>query len=287
MTRPGDVSRARSSPPRSSPLRAGARPRWAWALLTMAPMASAALPIASLYLPALDTPSLHTAEVALVDAGAAAGCVVAATAFEWRDHLARAWTTQGAVYLLLLIRCVLLAAGSLTGSEGAVVADGVLTSVANIGGILAAWMLANTGNLAGLHEVIPPMRRRLTWIMSLVVAWVASGPGLVTSAQHLAHGNAASLVSVASRAGDIVGFVLIAPLLLTTLALRRGLLVWPWALLTASALCWLGADFANAGFLHLPNNQVGPFFNMFRYPACLFVLAAGIAQRWVIDSREL
>jgi hypothetical protein len=32
---------------------------------------------------------------------------------------------------------------------------------------------------------------------------------------------------------------------------------------------------------------VGPLYDIFRFPACLFVLTAGIAQRWVVDAREL
>jgi hypothetical protein len=124
--------------------------------------------------------------------------------------------------------------------------------------------------------------------LALVVAWTASGPGLVTAIGKLAEGNhPSSLVSIASRGGDIFSFVLIAPLLLTTVVLRQGLLVWPWALLSASGLCWLCADFSNAAFLHLGNDQVGPLYDVFRFPACLFVLTAGIAQRWVIDAREL
>jgi hypothetical protein len=57
--------------------------------------------------------------------------------------------------------------------------------------------------------------------------------------------------------------------------------------LTVSSLCWLGADFTNAAFLHLPNSQVGPLYDLLRVPACLFVMNAGIAQRWAIDAREL
>ena len=61
----------------------------------------------------------------------------------------------------------------------------------------------------------------------------------------------------------------------------------PWALLTASGLCWLAADFTSLAFVHLTNDQIGPLYDIFRLPACLFVMTAGIAQRWVIDAREL
>jgi hypothetical protein len=229
----------------------------------------------------------HSLEVAAAETAATLGCLIAATSFEWRDHLARAWALQGLMYTFLVMRCVGLALGILTGSSGAVLTDGIITSIANIGGIFSTWMLARTGHMAGIDFATPPFLRRAAWAVAFVVAVTASGPGLLTAAHNLARGNPGALVSVASRTGDICSFVLIAPLLLTTLALRQGLLVWPWALLTASGLCWLGADFANAAFLHLPNNQVGPLFDIFRFPACLFVMTAGIAQRWVIDAREL
>jgi len=225
----------------------------------------------------------HNIEVGVAEAAAAVGCFVAATSFEWRDHLARAWALQGLMYLLLLVRCLGLALGFLVGSS---LADGVLTSVANIGGIFSMLMLARTGQLAGIDIVISPHLRRLAWLVAAVIAGAASGPGIVRGVGRLVNGNLAGIVTVASRTGDIVGIVLIAPLLLTTLALRQGLLVWPWALLTAAGLCWLGADFSNTALAHLPGH-LGPLYDVFRFPACLFVMTAGIAQRWVIDAREL
>ena len=264
-----------------------ARPAWAWVALVALPLIGAGLRLLVFGAASMESPAAHSVEVGVAEASATLGCWIAATSFEWRDHLARAWALLGLMYVLLVVRCAGLALGLLTGSPAAVLSDGVITSIANVGGVYATWLLARTGHIAGIHAVISPMLRRLAWVVALVVAVAASGPGLVTAARNFSSGHEGALVSIASRGGDIFGFVLIAPLLLTTLALRQGLLVWPWALLTASSLCWLGADFANAAFLHLPNDQVGPLFDLFRLPACLFVLTAGIAQRWAIDAREL
>ena len=235
----------------------------------------------------LISPSAHSIELAVVETAATLGCIIAATSFAWRDHLARAWALQGAMYALLLVRCAGLAFGFLLGSPGAVLSDGIITSIANIGGIFSTWMLARTGHVAGIDFATSPTLRRLAWAVALVVAVTASGPGLLRAVHRLEDGQLGAIVSIASRTGDIFSFVLIAPLLLTTLALRQGLLVWPWALLTASGLCWLGADFTNLAFLHLTQDQVGPLYDTFRLPACLFVMSAGIAQRWVVDAREL
>jgi hypothetical protein len=271
----------------NSPSAGRGRPSWAWAMLVAIPIFGALLRLAFFGVASLDSAAAHSTEVAVAEAAATLGCFIAATSFEWRDHLARAWALQGLMYVFLLVRCIGLALGVLTGSPSAVLTDGVITSVANVGGIFSTWMLASTGHIAGIDIVISPLKRRAAWAVALVVAVVASGPGLVTALGNFSNGNPGALVSIASRTGDIFSFVLIAPLLLTALALRQGLLVWPWALLTASGLCWLCADFANAAFLHLPNNQVGPLFDIFRFPACLFVLTAGVSQRWVIDAREL
>ena len=257
-------------------------------MLVALPIAGALLRLLVFGLAPLSSPIAHSTEIAVAEVAATLGCFLAATSFEWRDHLARAWALQGLMYVLLVVRCLGLAFGWLTGSPSAVLTDGVLTSFANIGGIFSTWMLASTGRIAGIDIVISPVKRGAAWVLALVVAWAAAGPGLVTAIGKFAEGNhPGSLVSIASRSGDIFSFALIAPLLLTTLALRQGLLFWPWALLTASGLCWLCADFTNAAFLHLPNDQVGPLYDIFRFPACLFVLTAGIAQRWVVDAREL
>jgi hypothetical protein len=265
---------------------AGARPSWAWVALAALPILGAVLRLALFGVESHAYAEGQNIEVAVAEAAATVGCFVAATSLEWRDHLARAWALQGLMYMLLLTRCLGLAFGVLTGSPSALLADGVLTTVANIGGIFSTWMLARTGKLAGIDIVISPYLRRGAWLVAAVIAGTAAGPGIVRAVGRLANGNPAALVSFASRMGDICSFVLIAPLLLTTLALRQGLLVWPWALLTASGLCWLSADFSNTALSHLPGH-VGPLYDVFRVPACLFVLCAGIAQRWVIDAREL
>jgi hypothetical protein len=262
---------------------ARARPAWAWIALAGLPILGAVLRFAFFGIDTLPYAEGHNIEIGIAEAAATVGCFVAATSFEWRDHLARAWALQGLMYLLLLVRFLGLALGFLNGSS---LADGVLTSVANIGGILSNLMLARTAHLAGIDIVISPHLRRLAWLVAAVIAAAASGSGIVRGVGRLVNGNLSAIVAIASRTGDIVGFVLIAPLLLTTLALRQGLLVWPWALLTAANLCWLGADFTNTALAHVPGH-LGPLYDVFRFPACLFVMMAGIAQRWVIDAREL
>jgi hypothetical protein len=49
-------------------------------------------------------------------------------------------------------------------------------------------------------------------------------------------------VAIASEVGDSASVVLLAPLLFTALAMRGGVLLSTWSLLTASGVAWLGYD---------------------------------------------
>ena len=82
-----------------------------------------------------------------------------------------------------------------------------------------------------------------------------------------------------------MSFSLIAPFLLTALALRGGSLGWTWGLLTASLVGWLLFDAATA---YAPA-VIGPVHahtlsEIFRLFACTLALGAGIAQRWAVGT---
>jgi hypothetical protein len=83
--------------------------------------------------------------------------------------------------------------------------------------------------------------------------------------------------------GDIFSLALIVPVLLTTLALRGGLLSWPWGLMTASQFGWLLYD-ASATlrlFVVIEPATATMWSEMFRALACTYCFAAGLAQRAV------
>jgi hypothetical protein len=92
---------------------------------------------------------------------------------------------------------------------------------------------------------------------------------------------------VFSALGDMVSLWLIAPLLLTALALRGGLFGWPFALLTASYVAWLGYDALGVVGAELGLGPAGArtASELFRALGCLYGLSAGLAQRAVV--REL
>jgi len=96
-------------------------------------------------------------------------------------------------------------------------------------------------------------------------------------------GEVRAIVYVVSSIGDVFSLALIAPVLLTTMALRGGLLRWPWGLMTASQFGWLFYDATGTmrHFVHMAPATVTMWSEIFRAIACTFCLSAGIAQRAV------
>jgi hypothetical protein len=96
-------------------------------------------------------------------------------------------------------------------------------------------------------------------------------------------GQVRALVGAVSSAGDIFSLALIVPVLLTTLALRGGLLSWPWGLMTASQFGWLFYDATGTIrlFVQMEPATATMISEIFRALACVYCFSAGIAQRTV------
>jgi hypothetical protein len=113
-----------------------------------------------------------------------------------------------------------------------------------------------------------------------VVALAVAGPVAWRHLQTILAGDWGNLVMLVSAVVDILALCLIAPLLMTTLALRGGIVSWPWGLVTASLFCWLLYDVA-AGL----RGSLFPGFpltDVFRGLAENYLFAAGLAQRFVV-----
>jgi hypothetical protein len=223
-------------------------------------------------------------EVETVKTMALIGCVVAATAFERGDYLRRAWLLSGSCYAFLLLRDLTLghwlpwAPGPTLLGVPTEAVESSLVFVGNVGAVLGTLMLARAWQVAGLEGADSPGRRRTLFIVALVLAIVIVGQNLRIDIKALAAGHLSSLVMLASDLGDTVSLALIAPVLLTALALRGGLLLWPWALLTASLLGWLFYDAAT--IVGLGETQTLRLTGeIFRTLACAFAFSAGVAQR--------
>jgi hypothetical protein len=94
-------------------------------------------------------------------------------------------------------------------------------------------------------------------------------------------GSRRGIISVASDAGDAISFCLIAPVLLTALALRGGKLAWPWAVLFVSLFGWLLFDAAGTvgAWAHASASSVRMAEELARCLACTCNFSAGLLQR--------
>lgn len=222
-------------------------------------------------------------QLLLVRVLAIVGCFAAASAFERGDHLRRAWLWLAWATILVLVRDLLRFPVELVAAEGAgrwlVTGLGVLSNLALITGI---WLLARAWKVAAIP--LPGGRGRAVVVTVVVaaVALAAAGPFAWSHLQSVLAGEWGNLVMLVSAVVDILALCLIAPLLLTTMALRGGIVSWPWGLVTASLVSWVFYDVA-AGF----QGGVGatfPLTDVFRGLAENYLFAAGLAQYLVVRA---
>ena len=99
----------------------------------------------------------------------------------------------------------------------------------------------------------------------------------------LVAGDVSAVVPLSSDVADALVIVLLAPLARTALALRGGVLLWPWAFLTANGLLWLVFDATYGGLsvAHVDAARAHVLLESLRTLATLYGFAAGFAQRGV------
>ncbi len=221
------------------------------------------------------------------------GSWAAAAAFARGDYLRRAWFLVGLCMALLLVRDATVnvpAVAGLLGPGRWLVVRGVLVVLANVSQILGTWMLARAWSVAELSLPASPASRGIVLALTAVLAAAFAGPGLWRDGVRVLGGDLSALSGVASSAGDAVSLLLIAPLLLTALALRGGVLGQVWSLLAASYVAWLFYDAAlvlgPAGGLEA--SAVRTASEVFRALGCTLGFSAGLSQRLaVLKIREL
>ena len=218
------------------------------------------------------------------------GCVAAATAFERGEYLRRAWWLTGLCYGLLIARDIVFAPAALGAlaldARSAYVQSG-LVLVANLAACVGTLMIARAWKVAGLELPGSRIAQAVVVGASILIALTLTGPSTWIDIRRLGTGDMSALVALASDLGDILSLCLIAPVLLTAIALRGGLLIWPWALFTASMLSWLFFDAAatmvgHSAALDAAGHHV--VTEAFRALACGFGFSAGLAQRFVIQG---
>lgn len=216
------------------------------------------------------------------------GCIAAARAFSRGDHLRTAWLWLAASTVIVLVRDLLrlppfsLPPSSAGGAGWVIAGLGVASNLALLAGI---WLLARSWKVAGIPLPGGRAGAILVTVAAAALALFVAGPGAL---EHGARAGAdlASVTLFISAVVDILSLCLLAPLLLTAIALRGGAIAWPWALVTASTFSWLLYDAAALSQFGAP--EWFPLADVFRGLAQNFLFAAGVAQRFVVErvSRE-
>jgi hypothetical protein len=241
--------------------------------------------------PVAEHAAVYRVEVELAKLAAFVGCAAAALRFSRGDYLRTAWLLQAQCYLLILANDVFFRAGmGLFGSESwAPLAGSIVVLVGNVGQLVGTVLIARVWRVAGFELAGSPMARRATVAGAVAVALVAGGWLIVTSAREVAHGQTASLVDLFSSVSDIISFCLIAPLVLTAIALRGGTLGWTWGLFTASLFGWLlfDATLSFAQLIAANPDAVKRVEESTRLLACGFGLSAGLMQRMAVRGARV
>jgi len=221
------------------------------------------------------------------------GCFAAALAFEEGDYLRRAWFYSGLCYLVLILGDVVgmrLLATHLSVHQ-VDLAVGSCAVLGNATSVLGTWMLARAWTVAGLEDddVASRTRGRLLFAAAIVVSLAITGWPLVHDAGELLAGDLGASVNIASDLGDTICLALVALVMHTALAMRGGMLRWPWGLLTSSGIAWIAYDAASGGveLLHVEQARWLIMTEAIRGLACAFMFSAGIAQRIGPAARRL
>jgi hypothetical protein len=220
-----------------------------------------------------------------------AGAWAAAQILEPGEYPRRGWFLMGAGIAVFLVRDLVAqvpAVPAALGLEpaGQAVLRAVLVSLGNILQLVGIWLLSRAWKVASLALPVSPRGQAITVAAAVALALVFAGPALVTDAQRVLAGEIDRVSGVASALGDFGSLCLIAPLLLTALALRGGMIGWPFLLLTASCVSWLfyDATLVLGPMAGLAPAQVRVGSELFRALGCTFSGAAGLAQRMVVSE---
>ncbi len=244
-------------------------------LLWLIPAALFVAVAAWLLSPALGRVTVFHVEKMVVGLAVAASSWRAAVGFARGDYLRRAWLLLGACYAI--IGAIQLIPFAKIGLALVIAISLVLNAV----GVAALVHFARAHRVAGLE--LGSRRRSLAVLAAvLAIAAVIDVWPIVDTMQRLQHGDLRPAMYIISSLGDLVALVLIAPIFLTALALRGGLLLWPWAMLAASTVSWLVVDSEALVAKLLPcvaESSLAYWSNGWHMLACFLALGAAEAQR--------
>ena len=221
---------------------------------------------------------------------AAGGMLVAALTFDRGEALRPAWLLLGASYLVLVPTQIAIgpkAGGLFVEAVRFPVVDSLASGAFGALAVAGFLLLSGAWRASGL-DATSPAGRLAAQLLALLVAGVLAGPELVERYPAALGGDTNAIGDVLTDLLDVSLFVVAVPVLRAALVLGGGLVAWPWLLLTASLMAWLGYDATAVygGAAGLDDRTVRVVEEVFRSFGALFAFAAGIAQRWVMTEAE-
>lgn len=210
------------------------------------------------------------------------GCAVAAATFDRGDYMRWAWGLNAACFGLLLARDATLTAGS----ASLPLVRGVLVSAANASSVAGTFLLARALSVAGLTLGGSALARGAAVVGAVLLSIAITGGAFVLDVRALLGGDLVAIVAIASDLGDTLSLALLAPVLLSAVAMRGGSLVWPWSLLGAGLFAWLVYDAAAplAVVGGVDPTRLELFREVLRALACAFVLSGALAHRAIVKG---
>jgi len=221
---------------------------------------------------------------------AAGGMLVAALTFDRGERLRPAWLLVSASYLVLvpaLIRIGPKASGLFVEVTRAPWTDSAASIVSGALAVSGFLLLSRAWRASGL-DTTSRAGRLVAQLVALAVAGAMAGPELVVKLPAAVGGDVSAIGDVCTDLLDGSLFVVAIPVLRAALVLGGGLVAWPWVLLTASLVSWLGYDATAVygGAAGLDERTVRVVEEVFRTLGAAFAFSAGIAQRWVMTEAE-
>jgi hypothetical protein len=256
-------------------------------LLLLIPLGFAALVVGGTLATSPETRviALFRPEIMTVKLLAVCGTLMAAASFQRGDPLRRAWAANAGCYLFLFAMDLFFPPPVRQGpADLSPLHTGVHTVMATAGNasaVVGMLMFARVYRWADITLPGSATARRIGTAIAVAIASIILVPALFADMTQIAGGDYHGLAGLASDLGDFICFCVVVPIMLTAVALRGGLLVWPWAFLTACQLGWLLYDAVGATHF-FDRSTARALEELFRTLACTSAMAAGIAQAWAV-----
>jgi hypothetical protein len=219
---------------------------------------------------------------------AAGGTLVAALTFDRGEPMRPGWLLLAGSYLVLVPGW--LGTGpswsGLSEVAGRTPWSAFLANVTSSALAVTGFILLSRAWRASGLDTTSPATRRLARLAALAVAATLAGPDLVVQLPAALAGDVVAAGDVITDLLDGALFVVAVPVLGAALVLGGGLVAWPWVMLTASLVAWLGYDATEAygAAAGLDARTVRVVEEVLRTTGAAFAFSAGIAQRWVMTG---